>query len=351
MINVIIVGSGVIGERRGTALPLNAKVIACIDPNIERAKGLAAKTGECPAFNSVEEFFKTHGSIPPKTVAIVATINGALVEVTQKLLDKNIHCIVEKPAARSYSELSKLKIPQNIFLKIGFNHRFHPAFEDLQNEISSNPQDPIMYIRARYGNGARVGFDKEWRSQVSLSGGGELLDQGVHVLDLAGSLLGQMKVETSWCRTHFWNMDVDDNAWAILSTAKGQTFSFHVSSSEWKNEFRFEVYTRNRKYVWNGLGRSYGPETLTIYKMKPEMGPPGVVEKSYPAGDDSWLKENSYFFDLIEKGAAPENRRALRGGFEDALQCLSYVESIYKKSRELQKNSDLKPVKFFENPA
>jgi predicted dehydrogenase len=129
-------------------------------------------------------------------------------------------------------------------------------------------------------------------------------------------------------------MPVDDNAWAILTDKNDATFSFHVSSSEWKNEFRFEVYTRQRKYQWLGLGRSYGPEKLLIHQMKPEMGPPETTERNYPGDDLSWKKENTNFYQAIQNG------QAMNGGLTDALTCLKLVEEIYLKSAALQPKAD-----------
>ena len=341
-LKVAIVGCGVIGGRRSENLPAGTQVTSLFDTDQSKAQSLSKKFSDSLVFDSLDKLIAAKNS----DVAIVATINSSLVETTQKLLNAGIHCIVEKPAARNIAELSSLKIPNGAHLKIGFNHRFHPAFEEIQKRILARPDDPIMFIRARYGNGARVGFDREWRSKVELAGGGELLDQGVHVLDLAGVLLPQLEVKTAWCRTHFWQMPVDDNSWAILSTPQGQTFSFHVSSSEWKNEFRFEVYTRQTKYVWNGLGRSYGPETLTIFKMKPEMGPPDVEEIKYSSEDNSWLNENQHFFKFLRE---PEGK--LLGNYGDAKRSLSWVEKIYQASFEFQKNSSFRPVEFLQgNP-
>ena len=47
-----------------------------------------------------------------------------------------------------------------------------------------------MFIRGRYGHGGRVGYDREWRADPALSGGGELIDQGVHLIDLSRWFLG-----------------------------------------------------------------------------------------------------------------------------------------------------------------
>lgn len=187
-----------------------------------------------------------------------------------------------------------------------------------------------MFVRAQYGNGARLGFDREWRSKVELSGGGELLDQGVHVIDLASVILPDLKVVQGFSRTHYWDMPVDDNTWGILTNPHGSTFTFHVSSSEWKNEFRFEVYTRTRKYQWLGLGRSYGPEKLFIHKMKAEMGPPESEERSYPTEDNSWLLENTNFLEAIQ------GKCEINGGYKEALHTLKMVEDIYSSSLKIQ---------------
>ncbi len=323
-----LIGCGVIGERRAAALPEGVKLVSCYDPVAARTEKISQLT-EAQIAKNEDEVFKTEGL----TAVVIAAINSSLVGLIQKAVDRGLHVLVEKPAARSHSELSTLN-PKKSVIKVGFNHRFHPAFYDLVNEIKNNPDDPIMFIRAQYGNGARVGFDREWRSNVEIAGGGELLDQGVHVLDLASVLLPDMKVITGYCKTHYWDMKVDDNSWAILADKSGATFTFHVSSSEWKNEFRFEVYTRKRKYQWLGLGRSYGPEKLHIYKMKPEMGPPDYEERSYPGDDLSWKNENTQFQQAVLGKAPPY------GGFQDALKCLGFVEDIYEKSKALQGNTN-----------
>lgn len=324
-----VIGCGVIGERRSLQLPEGVKIAACFDINSDRSEALAITLG-CQSSPSLESFFAT----PGLEAVIIATINSEIVPLAQKALNHGLHVLLEKPAARSATELKSLKNPKGKVIKIGFNHRFHPAFARLQQELLEHPKDPIMFVRAQYGNGARVGFEKEWRATAELGGGGELLDQGVHVLDLANQIVPDLTVVSGFVKTHFWQMEVDDNAWAILSSkATGATFTFHVSSTEWKNEFRFEVYTQKRKYQWLGLGRSYGPEKLFIHTMRPEMGPPITDEISFPFEDRSWRDENQNFH------AAIQDAQTLNGGLEDALRCLTHVEEIYRSSKRIQGNS------------
>jgi len=327
-VRVGVIGCGVIGKRRTAALPDGCTLTACFDPNQDQASKFADEFGG-KSFSNLDALIE---SVSCDAVIVSAT-NSVLTSSAQACLNGGLHVLIEKPAARSINEINTLKVPEGLVVKIGFNHRFHPAFIEILKEIKSHFDDPIMYVRARYGNGARVGFDKEWRSNVELAGGGELLDQGVHVIDLASQLLADLEVKAGYSRTHYWDMVVDDNTWSIMSTSIGQTFSMHVSSSEWKNEFQFDVYTRNRKYVWSGLGRSYGPEKLTIYTMKPEMGPPDVEVREFPPEDNSWLNENINFMNAIKKG------EEINGGLGDAKNALNLVQDIYENSAEIQRSA------------
>ena len=140
-----------------------------------------------------------------------------------------------------------------------------------------------MYIRARYGHGGRVGYDREWRADRAVSGGGEMLDQGVHLVDLARWFAGDFVEVAGHVGTFFWNMSVEDNGFALLKTATGQVAWLHASCTEWKNLFCFEVFCRTGKLQIDGLGRSYGVERLTAYRMLPQMGPPETSTWEYPA--------------------------------------------------------------------
>ncbi|MBX9767404.1 MAG: Gfo/Idh/MocA family oxidoreductase, partial [Bdellovibrionales bacterium] len=162
-----IVGCGTIGERRADAMPTGSSVVGCYDVDTARSQKLAQKY-KTQSFATLEDLLKNSGC----DVVIVASINSVLVPLTQACLDSGKAVIVEKPAARAFKELKSLKVSEEQLgkIKIGFNHRFHPAYQDILSELQNNPDDPVMFIRARYGNGARVGFDQEWRSKVDIAG-------------------------------------------------------------------------------------------------------------------------------------------------------------------------------------
>ena len=132
-------------------------------------------------------------------------------------------------------------------VRVGFNHRYHPALLKAKELVNAGELGELMFVRGRYGHGGRIGYDREWRANPELSGGGELIDQGVHMIDLSRWFLGDFSEIQGYAHTYFWDMPVDDNGFMILRTAKNQTAFLHVSCTEWKNLFSLEIYGRNAK--------------------------------------------------------------------------------------------------------
>jgi len=322
---VAIVGCGAIGLKRAQALGAGAHLVACADVALERAEALARSFPGAVAYGdwrSVLDLSDVH-------VVIVATTNQALSEVSQQAALAGKHVLVEKPAARYCDELKEIitaSKQSGVQVRVGFNHRYHPAFRKARSLFESGVLGEMMFVRARYGHGGRVGYDREWRANPTLSGGGELIDQGVHLIDLARWFLGDFTTVMGSAHTYFWDMPVDDNAFMMLKTAQKKTAFLHVSCTEWKNLFSFEIYGRDAKLHIDGLGGSYGVERLAFYKMLPQMGPPETTIWEYPMGDDSWRVEFAEFLEDIQKGRSPAANLA------DALAVLEIVEKIYLES-------------------
>jgi predicted dehydrogenase len=151
-----------------------------------------------------------------------------------------------------------------------------------------------MFVRARYGHGGRIGYDREWRMDPARSGGGELVDQGMHVIDLVHWLMGPLPLHSAILRTNYWDAPVEDNAALLLGEPEPPTAPWamlHATWTEWKNLFSLEVYCRTGKITVDGLAKSYGPQVLRVYAMKPELGPPDVEETAFPPEDVSWRDE------------------------------------------------------------
>lgn len=320
---VAIIGCGLVGEKRMKLLAPGQVTVAC-DLNLERAKKLAALSAGCEATDSVEEAVTS----PNVDCVMIATLNAALAPIAKQALSAGKHVLAEKPGAISLREIEELEAASRktgALYRVGYNHRYHPAFLKAREIFESGILGPIMFLRGRYGQGGRIGYDKEWRADPKLSGGGELIDQGVHLIDLAGIFLGEFTQVDGHVATYFWNMPVDDNAFISLRNADGRTAWLHASCTEWKNMFSLEIYGRDGKLHMEGLGGSYGVERLYYYKMLPQMGPPETTIWEYPRGDESWKIEMQEFFEDVRLKRAPEP------GLKEAKAVLRVVEKLYKR--------------------
>jgi predicted dehydrogenase len=316
-----IVGCGLIGGKRADALKGTGDVlVATYDVAADRAKALAAKHG-AEACASLDEL------VAKSDAVVVAATNDQLTPLSLAAVRAGKHVVVEKPAARSGKELEPLAAlarEKGVVVKVGYNHRFHPAAQKARALLDSGECGDVMFLRGRYGHGGRLGYEKEWRADPAMSGGGELIDQGVHLIDLARWYLGAELVDVQGrAETYFWKMPVDDNAFLVLGTAARQVAHLQVSCTEWKNMFSLEIYARRAKLHWEGLGGSYGPERLTHYMMKPEMGPPDAVAYEYAPFDKSWALEWADFARAVRDGQRP------CGDVDDALAALRVVDTIY----------------------
>ncbi len=319
--HVAIVGCGLIGQKRAKTLG-GAKLVACADIVGVRAEALAKSHGAFATSDWREAIRREDVSL-----VIVATTNNLLAEITIEALQSGKHVLVEKPAAISVAEVDRVIAAQEksgCLVRVGFNHRYHPALLKAKSLMDSGELGDMMLVRGRYGHGGRIGYDREWRADVKLSGGGELIDQGVHLIDLARLFVGDIARTSGHAQTYFWDMPVDDNAFMTLISKGGQTAFLHVSCTEWKNLFSLEIYGRTAKLHIEGLGGSYGLERLAFYKMLPEMGPPETTTWEYPRGDRSWEIEMTEFLEDIERGRQPA------AGLADARAALEVVETIYR---------------------
>lgn len=317
-----IVGCGLIGKKRLATLPPGSLVAAC-DLEISRAESLVEMARAGFATVSIEETLASGCD-----AVIVATLNSTLAPLASRAIRAGKHVLVEKPAgisANDIRELENLAAEHNVAVRVGYNHRFHPSFQKAREIVDSGAIGPLMFIRGRYGHGGRVGYDREWRADPKLSGGGELIDQGVHLIDLAAWFLGPFTSIAGHADTLYWDMPVDDNAFLDLRNAAGNTAWLQVSCSEWKNLFSFEIYGRTGKLHIEGLGGSYGVERLAHYQMLPKMGPPDTMIYEYPGADTSWALEMNEFQRDITEGRIPEP------GLRQAREALEIVEAIYHR--------------------
>ena len=320
-----IIGCGLIGLKRAASVG-PACVTVCCDTDYARAAALAAKHPGATALTD----WRAAAASPQADVVFVATTHDMLAPVAEAAAAAGKHVLIEKPGARcgdALEPVAQAAARTGALVRLGFNHRHHRAFRKAREIFESGALGELMFIRGRYGHGGRIGYDKEWRAEPARSGGGELVDQGMHLIDLARWFLGDFTRVRGAAPTCFWNMPVEDNGFLLLETARGQVAFLHASWTEWKNLFSFEIAGRMGKLEINGLGGSYGTERLTWYKMSPEMGPPETLTWEYPMADDSWERENAAFLEDIRLGRQPDP------GIADAIAAWRVIEQVYREER------------------
>jgi predicted dehydrogenase len=320
MKGVAIIGCGRMGQRRAAALR-DARLVAVHDVDLERARALASGHEGCVTAGGVAEV----AGRSDVDIVLVCTPHHALAPAALAAIEAGKHVLVEKPGARTRAELEPLLRAaerRRVTVRVGYNHRFHPAVQQARALLREGAVGELITIRARYGHGGRLGYEQEWRADPAQSGGGELMDQGVHLLDLARWFGGPLRVRSAHLPALFWDAPVEDNAFLALEGGGGLTAWLHASWTEWKNLFSFEVFGREGKLHAEGLGGSYGPERLVQHRMTREMGPPQAAEVPFAGDDVSWAAEIEALLETIDgrptAGATLEDARAVLGLVEDA---------------------------------
>ncbi len=324
-LRVGVVGCGLIGAKRAQALGGQDELVGCHDANSEASEAFA----ETHATRACRTMAELLGLQPD--VVVVAVSHDGLAALAAQALEAGGHVLVEKPAGLGVAQIEQLMAAEERAdrrVKVGFNHRFYPGLMRAAAEVHSGVHGELLHVRGRYGHGGRPGYDREWRAEPARSGGGELIDQGMHLLDLSHWIAGPLPLHSAILRTHFWDTPVEDNAALLLGSGKSRTGPWamlHVTWTEWKNLFSLEIYCRTAKLQVDGLVRSYGPQRLRIYRMRPELGPPDVEELAYPNEDVSWTAEWEHFAEAITAA----DGRPLLGDLLAARYAWTQIEAAY----------------------
>lgn len=343
MIKVGIIGAGLIGKKRIEFIKIinhETELVAICDINIDKAKVLARKY-ETELYQDWKDIIYSKKI----NTVVVSTPNKYLREFSLEALENDKNVLCEKPLGRNVKESEEIYLKakeKKKILKTGLNHRHHPAILQAKQLVENDKIGKMYYIRCIYGHGGRPGYEKEWRATKDLCGGGELLDQGVHVVDLFRWFLGEFSDVYGQINTFYWNMKVEDNAFAMFRTKKGQTAMMHTSWTQWKNKFLFEIFGEKGYLIVDGLGGSYGTEKLIIGKRKMKAahprtknengelyagGPPEEEVIEFPGPDISWMEEWKEFISAIK-----ENREPVGSGY-DGLMANKLIEAVYQSVR------------------
>ncbi len=328
MIQVAVVGCGLIGKRRSHCAQAHSQstLSLVVDINTDAAAEVAQQY-DC-------EFaadWRQAVNRPDMDVVVVATHNGLLAEIAVAALQSGKHVLIEKPMGRNLAEALKLAEAAQTagkLLKIGFNHRYHPAIAKAHALYQSGMIGEIINLRARYGHGGRPGYEKEWRGNPDLAGGGELTDQGVHIADLIHWFAGLPQEAFAFLQTAVWPLHpLEDNGFGLFRFDNAAVASFHTSWTQWKNLFSFEVYGRQGSLTIEGLGKSYGVERLTLAIRKPEGGVPDLEELLFDQPDPSWDLEWQDFMAAVTTGSP------YLGTPADGVAAMRMLDALYRSAR------------------
>jgi predicted dehydrogenase len=319
-----VIGCGLIGKKRASALPDYVELVGCFDEVASVAVNFATEF-KTHNFKSIAELL----DIKELGFVIIATRHDSLHSLAIAALNAGKHVFIEKPGAINYLEFKKVcevARGNNLKVHVGYNHRHHPALKKAYEMLNNGSIGEVMFLRGRYGHGGRLGYEKEWRADKLKSGGGELIDQGTHLIDLSIGFLGDLQLDYAATPNYFWDMAVEDNVFMSLKNKSGNVAFLQASCTEWKNMFSLEIYGQTGKMEISGLGRSYGLEALTFHKMLPEMGPPVTEAWSFPEPDDSWAIEIGEFIDDLLTGSDKSDN------LDSSLEVLRVVGEIYSRT-------------------
>jgi predicted dehydrogenase len=327
--NFGIIGAGLMGERRAKSLELfsQTNLIAVADINFDKAKDLAKKYDCC--------WYKDYLTLlnnPNINCVIISVINNQLFKVAKDALQHGKHILIEKPVAINLEDIDKLielAESNNLIVKVGFNHRYLPTILKAKKLFDNKEIGELMFIKATYGQKSRIGFENEWRVNKEFSGGGELIDQGVHLIDLCRLFMGEIIETKGLATTLFWNIDVDDNDFFYLKNENNKIAFLHASSSLWENTFNFRIQGTLGVLEITGLRGHYGAPKLKLLKRNEEMtqkiGVYQFDEEIFEFKDE----DNTWNFEMKNLLNAIENDEEINGSLIDAREVLKVVFDLY----------------------
>jgi predicted dehydrogenase len=326
MLRVAIAGYGTVGKIRHQCIDgyPDAQVVAVADSNLNTGQISEGIWGFTDSHVMLE-------TVKPD-VLFIALPNYLSGKLTIDALQHGSHVFCEKPPARNLIELNKVLEAEirnpGLHLTYGFNHRFHPSVKMALELVESGQLGDLIDMRGVYGKSAIIRYNSsEWRCQRDLAGGGILLDQGIHMVDMMRLMAGDFEEIHSFVSNSHWRHDVEDNAYAIMRTGAGVVAMIHSSATQWRHRFQLDITLTKGSITLTGIlssTRSYGAETITVATSTPDLlGEPNEVTTRF-SSDTSWQEETSDFLHSVHSGINPTSSSS-----QHALKTMEVVYAIY----------------------
>jgi predicted dehydrogenase len=338
-LRVGIAGYGVVGKRRKECVDNhpNLELVAVCDQNLKDRGDLEKNISY---FQKYESLLKLNLDI-----LIVCLTNEIASEVTISGLEKGLHVFCEKPPGRNLQDIRNVisyetKYP-GLKLMYGFNHRYHESVQDALKIVNSGSLGKVINMRALYGKAKLITFNQpDWRTKREIAGGGVLLDQGIHMVDLMRLFGGEFSEVYSFISNKYWGYDVEDNAYALMKTKNGVVGMLNSSATQWRHRFNLDINLEHGSLILGGIisgTKSYGAETLTVITADSDndKGDPREQITRYNH-DPSWQEEINVFIDAIINDMPLKSSNS-----KDALKTMELVFKIYYADPKWRKKYDI----------
>ena len=334
-LKVGIAGYGVVGKKRRKYIDENPllELIAVSDINFSENGLFPDGVYYCTDYKKlIEKEINILFISLPNNLAAEATILG---------LENDCHVFCEKPPSRTVDELKAViaieKKKKNLKLKYGFNHRYHDSVKKVKGIIDLGKFGKVMSFRGVYGKSSIITFGSGWRSEKKYAGGGILLDQGIHMLDLVRYFSCDYDEINSFISNNYWGHDVEDNAFVLMKSKEGHIASLHSTATQWQHRFRLEIILKEGLLELSGIlsgSKSYGSEKLKIIAREDGESVGSQAENSFTfLNDSSWKDEIDEFADCVINDTEVKN-----GTSHDAIKVMEMIFNIYKADKVWWKN-------------
>jgi predicted dehydrogenase len=332
MLRVGIAGYGVVGKRRHDCIRKrqDMQVVAVCDRNLSGGEQLSDGVR---FYHSYQDILREE-----LDVLFVCLTNEIAPDVTIAGLQRGLHVFCEKPPGQNVEDISRVILCERanpeLKLMYGFNHRYHDSVVEALRIVRSGEMGKVISLRGVYGKSKLITFNQpDWRVRREIAGGGVLLDQGIHMVDLMRLFAGEFIDVHSFISNGHWGYDVEDNAYALMRTEDGIVAMLNSSATQWRHRFNLDITLDRGSVILGGIlsgSKSYGAETLAVVRADPDRDNGDPLEQITRYNrDPSWDEEVDRFAQCILNGTPVES-----GSSEDALNTMKLVYRIYYADAE-----------------
>tara|TARA_R110002110_G_scaffold410812_1_gene634631 strand:+ start:5339 stop:6355 length:1017 start_codon:yes stop_codon:yes gene_type:complete len=336
-LRVGIAGFGVVGQRRREHIDAH--------PDMQTVAVADRRYETDGVFEDGVRYYQSYRDLLGEDLdaLFVCLTNDVAAEVTRAGLERGFHLFCEKPPGRNVEDIESVREVEqqrpDLVLKYGFNHRYHDSVQDALTLVRSGELGRVLNMKGAYGKSAIINFQSDWRTRREISGGGILLDQGIHMVDLMRLFAGEFDDVHSFVSNDYWKHDVEDNAFALMRSRSGVVAMLHSTATQWRHRFNLEIALEEGTIVLAGLltgSKSYGAETLTVaWRSHNGEGDPKEQVTRYNS-DPSWRREIDEFADAVMGRSEVQN-----GSSADALATMELVYRIYRADPEWRERWNL----------